>query len=591
MIPLIPMNKMLKNIKKPCKIGDTMIRFLWILLLVPSLCIAQDQPKDSLDVEEITIVKPYKPSVSDAFKIKSNAGFQERDSVIKMPLEYTINSVPVASTFVPAKGKAKGVVKAPKEVIYENYASLGFGNYTTPLVELFLHTNTTRDNDMGLFLNHHSSQGGIKEVLGEDAFYDTDLDLFYSQEQREFLWKAKLGATHQVFHWYGLADGFVPSTTQLPLLEDAQTYMNFSLGGEISMFDALLDKGDLSVNYFTDAEKSSEIQAVLSPEFVFPVASELLRTGVEVNYISGSFDQNYLMNGAIKYNFLNLGVSPSFELFRDDLTVQIGAKAYFAMDMEQSDNNFYIYPNILASYKLLGDTLGLFGGVTGDLTQQSYRNFVQENPYVSPTLAIGQTDNQYKAFAGIKGKIKSTIAYTFQASYGATKNLPMYHINPAQTSSLVSEVKAYHLGNSFSVVYDDVTTIGVEANVEMEITKQLKLGSEITFNNYNTDALEEAINLPSLLGSVYGNYAAKKWYGGAKVFFRSNTKDFDGLTNEEITNDGFVDVNLNAGYLFSDRLSVFANANNILSTNYDAFTYYRTQGFQILGGLTYKFDF
>jgi hypothetical protein len=34
---------------------------------------------------------------------------------------------------------------------------------------------------------------------------------------------------------------------------------------------------------------------------------------------------------------------------------------------------------------------------------------------------------------------------------------------------------------------------------------------------------------------------------------------------------------------------VFAKANNILNTNYSRYLYYRTNGFNIFGGLSYSF--
>ena len=53
----------------------------------------------------------------------------------------------------------------------------------------------------------------------------------------------------------------------------------------------------------------------------------------------------------------------------------------------------------------------------------------------------------------------------------------------------------------------------------------------------------------------------------------------------------FVDVNLNGGYHFNDALSVFLKLNNVLNANYQRFSNFNVQGFQALGGVTYKFDF
>jgi outer membrane receptor protein involved in Fe transport len=52
----------------------------------------------------------------------------------------------------------------------------------------------------------------------------------------------------------------------------------------------------------------------------------------------------------------------------------------------------------------------------------------------------------------------------------------------------------------------------------------------------------------------------------------------------------FIDVNLNGGYHFNDKFSAFLRLNNILNTDYQRFANFNVQGFQFLGGITYKFD-
>ena len=60
---------------------------------------------------------------------------------------------------------------------------------------------------------------------------------------------------------------------------------------------------------------------------------------------------------------------------------------------------------------------------------------------------------------------------------------------------------------------------------------------------------------------------------------------------EKVELGSYVDLNLKGGYVFTDRLTAFAKANNVLSTNYERFTNFDAQGIQVLLGITYKFDF
>lgn len=121
------------------------------------------QVKDkNIGSEVVNIVKPYTPTISDAFKVKETPVMEDEDNTQKEVIQYNIFSFPVASTFTPAKGKAAAVDKTEREKLYRNYATLGFGNYPTINAELFVTENFGRNSYIGGMLRHLSSQGGIK---------------------------------------------------------------------------------------------------------------------------------------------------------------------------------------------------------------------------------------------------------------------------------------------------------------------------------------------------------------------------------------------------------------------------------------------
>ena len=144
--------------------------FLLLILLISSAVFSQKKKKDKIDTEEVKVVKPFSPTVSDAFKININPKIDSIEINEKKDIKYSINSIPVASTFTPAKGKAKTLRRAPKERFYDNYISAGYGNFNTPIVEIFAHSSTSNSNDFGGFLNLHSSGGGIDGIFLDDNF-------------------------------------------------------------------------------------------------------------------------------------------------------------------------------------------------------------------------------------------------------------------------------------------------------------------------------------------------------------------------------------------------------------------------------------
>jgi len=153
--------------------------------------------------EVVNVVKPYSPTVADAVKVPENPVLDDAGNEKKETINYSIFSFPVASTFAPAKGRAEGVEKAEKERLFNNYATLGVGNYGTVNAELFVNQELGNDDYVGGMIRHLSSQGGINGVELDDKFYDTSLDAVYGANYDDMSWYLDLGYQNQVYNWYG----------------------------------------------------------------------------------------------------------------------------------------------------------------------------------------------------------------------------------------------------------------------------------------------------------------------------------------------------------------------------------------------------
>ncbi|WFO15856.1 hypothetical protein M601_019385 [Cellulophaga baltica 4] len=70
----------------------------------------------------------------------------------------------MASTFTPAKGKAATVDKVPPPILYNSYASLGFGTYDNVLADFYTSRTISRDERLDVGLTHHSSRGDLDSI-------------------------------------------------------------------------------------------------------------------------------------------------------------------------------------------------------------------------------------------------------------------------------------------------------------------------------------------------------------------------------------------------------------------------------------------
>ena len=572
------------------------IKFILILILgFSQIAIAQEDEEEDIGTETVTVTKAYTPTISDAFKIKSIPNLNDSIVLQKKKIEYSIFSVPVASTFAPAKGQASKVKKTPPPVLYNSYASAGGGNPANVMAKFYTSRTIDRESGYTVGLDHNSSRGDIDGTALDNIYSNSSLDATYTKRNRDFDWGFDVGGQHQLYNWYGIPDG-VFTEEVVNSIEERQNYFMAEAGAHINVEDSFFENAKLEYRRFWDAVKSGENRAVFNTGFAFPVADETLSIGANADFVNGSFENSSLNNATntpeIKYSNLQVGINPSLTMLGDDFSLNLGVKLVYGLDIENSDSNFYIYPAVKASYRLLDDMAIVYGGVEGDLKQNSYYGFVEENPFVSPTLTILPTDKQYDGYVGLKGQLLPNLSYNVKASYTAENRRPLYKLNPQNTAR--NDEKGYYYGNSFDVFYDDIKTIGVFGELNVDVNRNFTLGVNAEYFNYNTETDNPAWNLPELTGSLFMDYQiGEKWYAGANLFYIGSREDVATVANGSgvpssfnatlLELDAYFDANAHIGYRWNEQLSIFLKAANIANNNYQRWANYPVQGLQILG--------
>jgi hypothetical protein len=580
------------------KIQYTIIAVLLVQLM-------NSQKKDeNIGTEVVNVVKPYTPTISDAFKVKETPTLNDEETNKKEEIKYSIFSFPVASTFAPAKGKAAGVDKEAQERIFKNYATVGLGNYLTAFAELYITENVSDTDYFGGMLKHLSSQGGIKDLQLSDKFRNTSIDFTYGSKQADYGWVANAGFQNRSNFWYGLPSDFATLETPenkailVDKIDNPQAYNNLYLGGRMNFNKSIFNDVSVKYNRFFDGFKSAENRFIVKPSFEFDAGGTTIKTNAIVDYLGGSFANDFSNTTAIKYGFTNLGVSPTIAMQKRDWSFNLGASFFYSMDIENKKNKLFVYPNINASLSLVGDLMIFYAGAEGGLVQNSYKDFATENPFVSPTLLVAPTDKQYDIFGGLKGKLSNAVSYNVRGSLVSEKNKALFVSNLNDQSAIKKE--DYQHGNSFTTVYEDLKTLSFFGELKAEFTKNLSFGINGTFSSFTKSLQEEAWNLPAIqLGGTIDVNITPKWYAGANVFFTGDRKDqitrFNTTTLSNVSNTitlkSFFDTNAHLGYKYTDRLSAFLRLNNIGNQGYQRWSNYPVQSFQFMLGANYKFDF
>jgi len=586
-------------------------------VLFVGTAVAQDKNKSDLGTEVVDVVRRYDATVSEAFKVREMPNLDEDVKSKKKEVVYTITSFPVASTFVPTKGEAAKVEAKRNLERFDNYALFAIGNYTNINGELFLSGQIDPDSYIAGFVNHFSSQGGIKNLLLDDDFSKTKAGINFSGQKKKIGWNTEVGGSYQTLNWYGLPQeemrDMIPQNTVVSI-NPKQKYKSFYFDGSVSFEDLPIKGVDVYYNNFSDDFDRAENRFVFKPSIETAFDEGFLgKLNLVVDYVSSDYKRRKITNdkGLLEYTRETMdtykgrdqhfifGAEPSIVFKGDDYFVQLGVGLYYNNGKVggNSDNTFKFYPQVKASYNLVPNIVIAYAGIDGRLTQNTFKDFVDQNPFVSPEAMLLPTDKTYDFHVGMKGKLDHTISYNIKASYKKENDKALFVSTPYASNANRFN---YLYGNAFNVWYNEVETLNLFGELRFDIDNTLLMGIRGEYNNYQVDK-GEAWGLPKFtVGADALINFTDQWFAGMDVQYVGERKDLfineDAMAfyapEQNIRNvDGYVDMNVKVGYRPTKNWTVFLKGNNLLNEKYNQWGSFKSQGIQVMGGAIYKFDF
>ncbi|MFC2115500.1 hypothetical protein ACFLTU_03450 [Bacteroidota bacterium] len=528
--------------------------------------------QDQID-KEIVVVKPYQPSLSDAFKI--NVLPKVSDSInIRPSFDYTIEPKKFETRFQIRPITPARLVGSPLNKLYKSYLKLGFGNYLAPLGELNINSLRDKDTQWGMALKHYSINGKLKLENGEKVspgYFDNSGSIYGKKIFRKSYISGKFNGAYDGRSFYG----YHPSLDTILQKDDIkQTYLK--LDGRLKMGSTYKDSlhinyvGGLDYFYTSDHYKNFEHAAVFNADLDHRYRSGLtygLGLGTAYYYTGESIDSA---------NNLVIRLNPWMGNTTREFTYRLGFGLSFDVHGEKVKPHFN--PQALLQINLVEGILMPYFGVDGRLQVNNFRAIAEENPYVIPGLKVENTNHKIRGYMGLKGSFSREISYDLNASYSLVDQMPFY-VNDT----------AIILGNTFDVVYDNIQWIQIHGEVKHRQSDRLRMLLSVTYDLYQMDALEKPWHKPNLLISLDEQYNMHNkilvdlglYYMGKRY---APGTPFD---TEMITMEGFVDLNLGLEYRYTKILSGFMRLNNILGARNYTWNHYPAMGFNVQFGFTY----
>jgi hypothetical protein len=544
---------------------------------------AQDvKPPEKTVTEEVEVIRPYKPILAEAVKLRRSPDL-DNVKTYKAKFNYTITDRKLSLNSDIQKLQAQQVADEKTAELINNYAKFGIGNLGTILGEAYVNIGKDEDLQAGAYFKHFSQEGKLNKQNDNTQ----ELSVFGRSIGEKATLNGRVTYQRHGLYFYGIDDAN-PALNPNP---DKQTFNFFEAEGEV------INKYSEDENALSYAAKAN---AYLFGDKYDANEKAITLTGYVNKRISG-FNLG-LATSAEFGNTKDATVSVSNNLFRLNPYIKLqtkGIKITAGINYAQefgSTSAGRIFPAITADFTLIPDFLQVFGEVKGDVNRTTLKNLTDENPFLNSNIVIQNSVEKISISAGIKGTGGPGFGYKARFYSKKITDMPLF-------------VNSFANFNKFDVVYDfgSMKLMGIEGELSVQVSDNLKWTGKLNMEDYKAASEQESYFKPQLRLSSNLMWAFnKKITFNASLVAQDDSKakvysadplNTDGtypaipdLTKETIVNvNGFADLGIGADYKINNKFSVFAKANNLLNTDYSRYLYYRINGINIFGGLSYSF--
>jgi hypothetical protein len=532
--------------------------------------------KDTSTNRVMVIGLKYQPILIEAYKIESvpvinkptpqspNYTYQIPSKQVETPK--IVNPMPAADFF------KKETFEYPS-----SYVKLGYGNYKTPLAELYF--NNKKDEKYSYGAHYKFLQTNSHLNKGFADFTDHNAKAYLRTYSRAGELGMELSFNQYDYNFFGFNDTLDLTRNDLKRRIknfDALAYFNSTPNSK----NKIKHRSSFNFNQFQIDQVSEANYAVKSKIYSSisnfnDLQNVVLSAQLGLNYMITKLDTN------TTFKRLFIQVDPRFDFVYDDLKFSVGFNSTIFFNGNDTAQPF-INPVIKVTYPLIKDVANLFGGIDGRYHQQSARNLINTNPFVNRYDLTNTFDN-VRLYAGISAKVGSSADALFEINYTDISNMPLF----------VTRYDSVPRLNAFTTIFRQVNVVKFSGAFNYSFSEKFRIGVLGNFYNYSVNREAAAWQMPDVDAKVNLKMNIKnKIYPHLDFVAMGAQQQRTGLT--EATKsfskiDAFYDLSAGIDFKFKKKISLFVQANNIMSTRYQRWYNYQVLGFNLIGGLTMLF--
>ena len=555
--------------------------------------------ESSIETERIIIVKSFTPSLSDAFKIKSDPSISDSISNAKFELVYDLKKIPVISTFEPNKATP---LKLKQKILYNpfnTFFSGAFGNKN----QLFFNISSLVEIDRSQRIGFNFYKDGFgndldNTVLRSNQNYN-EIGFNHNLRSNQYNVNTQFKFSKSLNNYFGLNEN-VSDQSFINLIDPQIRRNNLKVRSNWNWYDYFLNNFILQANLSTDNFDSIEKQIGLSANFGSELARGNFKGKIKIQGLNTRFVSSYFQKIQEEYSQAQGSLSVFWQNTSNDFRFKIGAGVSYFLGIDQISNDLIYYPEIEILYQKKENKLTPYLKAFGGANLNSYRSLSDVNPYLAPTTTLIPTFNKYNIQLGMRSRLASVLNFDFGLIFDEIENFNYYQRLPFDNEN---ELESYRLSNAFESKYLDLSFYGFNASIIINMIKDNFIRFETSYRFFNTQDEEVLWNIPSLQanwesqikwndrlafsfkGSMWGDRSAS-----LRPIFLEQDLSNDLIINEEIL-PIFIRSSAHITYKLTKQFDIFFKGRFNSKGIHGRWSYYPEPPLLILGGITYKFDF
>ena len=435
----------------------------------------------------VVVKGSYRPVIEQAQKLNFPTEITDTLGRMEHEFRYSITPTRIKALYEPSRIKAARIVGEPATKLYNNYLRLGFGNYWTPMADLYWSSTRDKKKTYGVRINHISSWDRLPGY-GSNHFGNTAVTLFGKYIIGEKLQlSSDLGYEHDHNLYYGFHDStlskvFPAYTRDSISIKDYRASYNvatwniglrnmqldpnkFGYAANVHVSDlwAIWGQNEFNLNLSGDArygfEMMRQYKGVAYLHMEWDAYTDGLRLGdkMPLGYIPAPVqDTMRSWRNIVKAN-------PYVDFIFSGLQFHAGLMAGWDAYTADSVTTFRLFPDVVVSKLLLDDKLALSMGATGGFEANSLNAMRIANPYIAPGSEMRAT-RHYDFTGRARWSISRKLEADAEVSYQLLRDDLTFALNPLYSlnnvySPLYVDNNRLTLGATVAFVNDEILTI------------------------------------------------------------------------------------------------------------------------------------